>query len=130
MKKLYAIYHGYTQDGGYGDGIWAEDHVGTVYATEDEINAYIEKYNKPEVYEKPYDELTCHHVRAEEIVIADSLNDVKPYGEDDWGGDCIKKYKLNQEFDKKYGHHWQFGERREEIYPLYLEAMEKLSEED
>ena len=39
MKKLYAIYHQYAVDGGYGDAIFQEDHVGTVYATEEEIRA-------------------------------------------------------------------------------------------
>lgn len=49
MKKPYAIYHQHDVDNGYGDAIFQEDHVETVYVTEEEIQAFVEKWDHPEV---------------------------------------------------------------------------------
>lgn len=129
-KKLYAIYHGYSVDGGYGDAIWEEEMTGLVWATQNEIDAYVKKYNKPVVYDHPYDDLVCHGIRAEEAAIDESLDQVKPYGEHDYYGQWARKYVVKQEFDKKYGHDWMWGDDRDKINPLYLEAMKKAEEEE
>lgn len=81
-KNLYAIYHGVDVDGGFGDAVCTEDMVGLAWATEDEVKAYIEKWNKPEVYDIPYSELFCHMVRVERVTVLDDISLVKPYSTD------------------------------------------------
>ena len=80
-KALWAIYGGEDVDGGYGDAIPTSWHIATVLATEDEIEAFVKKWNKPEVYDIPYDSLECHRVYAERIEIVD-LESVIPYSTD------------------------------------------------
>lgn len=81
-KNLYAIYHRVDVDGGFGDAVPTEDMVGLAWATEDEVKAYIEKWNKPEIYDIPYSELFCHKVRVERATALDDISLVKPYSTD------------------------------------------------
>lgn len=129
-KNLYAIFHGYDEDGGFGDAVWVENLTGVVWATDEEIAAYLERYDKPEVYDHPYADLTCHSLRAEKLSIAENLDQLKPYGEEDYFGVLIKQYAVREEFKEKYGDNWLFGDDREKIMPLYLEALEKAREEN
>lgn len=84
-KKLYAIYHTYDTDGGFGDAIPQTDHVATVMATEEEIKEFLDKWCKPEVYEHPYADLSCHYVHAEPVEVVE-LAACEPYSTDpdDW----------------------------------------------
>ena len=50
------IEHVYDVDGGFGDAVTEREAIGVV-DTEEEADAYIEKYSHPIVYDKPYDEL-------------------------------------------------------------------------
>ena len=79
---LYIIKHCYDVDGGFGDAVAQETVVGTAMATEEQIKAYIEKWNKPRIYDKPYCALYDHSVRAEKIEVSD-LDSIVPYDEDD-----------------------------------------------
>lgn len=128
-KKLYAIYHGYSVDGGYGDAVWTEEMTGLVLATQDEIDAYINKYHDPIVYDHPYDDLVCHNLRAEEMTVADSLEQVKPYGETDYYGKEAHEYAVTKEFEQKYGYNWMWSEDCDRIFVLYNEAIDKVNEE-
>lgn len=94
-KNLYAIYHGADEDGGFGDAVWTENMVGLAWATEDEVKAYIEKWDKPEVYDIPYSELICHVVRVERVTALDDISLVKPYSTDpdDYYNRSIKRVK-------------------------------------
>ena len=93
-KKLWNIFHCYGTDGGFGDYIPQEDHVGTVEATEEEIKEFLEKWDKPEVYEKPYAELDCHAVRAVPVEVVE-LKGFEPYSTDpeDWFNRRIREMK-------------------------------------
>jgi len=80
-KKLYAIHHCYDEDGGFGDAIPQDNTVGFIMATEQEIQAFVQKWNQPEVYDRPFADLTCHSIWAEEVAISD-ISDFKPYDTD------------------------------------------------
>ena len=70
-KFLWNIVHEYDVDGGFGDAICKEARIATVYATTEEIKAFIAKYDKPYEYDHPYAALYCHGVRADEITPVD-----------------------------------------------------------
>lgn len=77
------------------------------WATEDEVKAYVEKWNKPEIYDIPYDELTCHTVRVECINVADDISLIEPYSTDpedlynEMIGRAKEKMKQIEELNKK-----------------------------
>lgn len=124
-KKLYAIYHGVDEDGGYGDAVYTANMMGIVRATEEEIEAYIAKWNKPIVYDHPYDDLSCHNVYAEEVVVA-NLDELNPYGEGDYYGLQAKEYEFRKAFNAQYGDRWNYSDKRDELYELYFKGMEEI----
>lgn len=124
-KKLYAIYHGVDEDGGYGDAVYTENMIGIVKATEEEIKAYIEKWNKPIVYDHPYADLSCHNVYAEEISVA-NLDELNPYGEGDYYGLRAKEYEFKKAFDAQHGYRWYYSDKRDELYELYFKGLEEI----
>lgn len=65
-KTVYAVFHIYDVDGGFGDAINQEDFV---FATEDKEAAegYVEKHSNPHVYSVPYDSLMCGELVIREI---------------------------------------------------------------
>lgn len=93
-KKLWNIYHCYGADGGFGDYVPQTVNVGTVEATEDEIKDFVDKWDQPEIYDKPYDELDCHHVYAEPVEVV-ALSGFEPYSTDpeDWFNQGIREMK-------------------------------------
>lgn len=92
-KKLYAIYHIYDEDGGFGDAVCIRDMVGVVWATKEELDAFLKQWDKMEVYDIPYATLTCHAIEAEAIEPTD-ISQFKPYSTDpdDWFNRGIKEY--------------------------------------
>lgn len=100
-KKLYAIYHVFDYGLEYGDALHTEELSGYVLATDDEIKDFIEKWNKPIVYDIPYDELRCHGIRTEEVSIFDKdISEFEPYDkyEDPVWGDRISKYDVRKQY--------------------------------
>ena len=91
MKKLYMILHIYDVDGGYGDSVTVEKTL-CVTENEQEAQEYVKKYSKPEVYEKPYDELYCHELIIKEIEFKPLDMNTNPF-ENDWFSESIKDYK-------------------------------------
>lgn len=57
-NKIFAVYHEYYVDGGFGDGVQKED---ILFVTTDENVAkeFVEKNSNEHVYDIPYDSLTC-----------------------------------------------------------------------
>ena len=121
-KDIWAIFHCYDTDGGFGDAIPQENMVGACMATEEEINEFLKKWDKPEVYDRPYADLVCHSVRVERIKLAE-LKDIQPYGIDDYFDFGIKKYKLDQKYKEKYGDNFCFNnpEAKEEYRKELIE---------
>ena len=97
-KKLYAIYHNYDEADEYGDSVYVSLMVGVLSATEQEIKEFLDKWDKPEVYDTPYDSLVCHSVRAEEIKILD-ISSLQPYSTDP--NNCFNRGITEQK--AKYG---------------------------
>lgn len=124
-KEFWAIYHGYSVDGGYGDAVWEEEMVGVVSATENEIQEFIEKYNNPIVYDHPYDDLVAHCIRAEKIKIAD-ISEIKPYGENDYYGQQAREYQLRVKYDEEYGPNWMWSEKRSEISQKFYAELDAI----
>lgn len=93
-KKLWNIFHAYDVDGGFGDPVGVEDLVATVEATDDEIKEFVEKWNKPECYEKPYCYMECHRVYTREVQVK-TLQGLEPYSTDpdDWMNRGIQDLK-------------------------------------
>lgn len=126
-KSLWAIYHEYDLDGGYGDAIPSSEMVGIVMATNDEIADFIKKYNKPIVYDKPYNELCCHVIRVEKIDIIYSLDEVKPYGPDDYYGERAEEYQLDKKFEETYGEDWVFKDEDGKLHELRRKEMDDIA---
>ena len=80
--SMYIIKHVYDVDGGFGDAIGKEDVVGIVECTKEQIDKFIEKYDKPVVYDEPYMGLVCHILIAEEVTVT-TLDEIEkdPYND-------------------------------------------------
>lgn len=124
-KKFYAIFHGVDEDGGFGDAVYTENMMGVVEATREEIDAFVEKWNKPTVYDEPYAQLTCHNVRAEEIKICDPST-LNPYGKDDCYGLFAKLHEFKEAFEAQHGDRWNYSNKRDELYELYFKGQEEI----
>lgn len=83
MKKLFDIYHRYDVDNGYGDATSVDEKVATVFETQEAIDEFVKKWNKPRVYKTSYDKLYEHEVYARESSVKD-LKDVIPYEGERW----------------------------------------------
>ena len=68
MDKIYQVVHEYDADGGFGDAIWQRDVV-AVFENEDDAKAFVERFAKPHVYDKPYDYLCCGSLTINEVEI-------------------------------------------------------------
>ena len=79
-SHLWAVYHCYDEDGGFGDAVSVRDLVGIAKASLLEKEEFLEKWDKPEVYAQPYADLHYHGVEIEEVIIADNIFDLVPYG--------------------------------------------------
>ena len=77
-KDFYAIKHGYDVDGGFGDAVTVSNLVGVVFASKEEIDKFLKKWDKPEVYDRPYADLYHHCVSANKLEIAE-LDTLVPY---------------------------------------------------
>ena len=92
--KVYLIKHCYDTDGGFGDAVYQED---VMFATTNKelAEAYVEKYDNPVVYDKPYAELYHHGLCIEEMELNDPDLSVDPWAKepkepdfgDDWDDD-------------------------------------------
>ena len=79
MKKLWNIYHVYDVDGGCGDAVEVRQLVGTILATDEDIDKFVEHWNHPRVYDKPYADLTEHTIVKEEVKIVEHIAEFEPY---------------------------------------------------
>lgn len=61
-------------DGEFGDAIPVESSLCIVEGTEEEIEAYCEKYNMPTVYAVPYAQLFCGRLKYSKLPEEGSLN--------------------------------------------------------
>lgn len=78
-KKLWSIEHEMDDDSGHGDAIQTRYCVAIVEATKEEIDAFLEEWDRPRIYDRPYDNLMEHHITATPIEIVKDLSKVEPY---------------------------------------------------
>lgn len=86
---MYIIEHCFDVDGGFGDAVPVRTTIGCV-ETEEEANAYIEKWSNPEIYDKPYADLEHKRLEAKEIKPLDINKD--PFGKGSPWGDYNYHY--------------------------------------
>ena len=65
MSK-FAVFHIFDVDGGFGDAI-AQKEIICIFDTEEEANAFKAKYEKPHVYDCPYQSLECGILEVMEL---------------------------------------------------------------
>lgn len=63
---MFGVFHKYDVDGGFGDAISERDLI-CVFKTAEEANDFVEKYEKPHVYDVPYCELWCGTLEVQEL---------------------------------------------------------------
>lgn len=80
--KIYIISELYDVDGGFGDAI---TQTYPMFATKNKelAEAYVEKYNNPVVYEKPYDELYHHGLEITEMELEEPDLNVDPWKDEE-----------------------------------------------
>ena len=93
--KIYNVYHEYDVDGGFGDAIPRSDLVAT-FVSENDAKAFVEKYSKPIVYDRPYNELWCNSlVISETEIITSAEFDInkrpEEYGTTWWGNEYFEE---------------------------------------
>ena len=73
--KVYAVYHLYDVDGGYGDAVPSENCVG-IFERESDAQAFVDKCHNPRVRDKPYAELECGYldIREMNVITHDEFN--------------------------------------------------------
>lgn len=62
-------------DGGFGDAIPVESPLCVIEGTEEEVEAYCNKYSMPTVYDVPYDQLYCGRLKYSKLPKEGSLNE-------------------------------------------------------
>ena len=76
MAKIYTVTHVYGQDGGFGDYVECSDLV-CVCSTKEKAEEIVNKYAKPHIYDRPYDDLDCGRLNIEEIELDKLLYEEK-----------------------------------------------------
>lgn len=74
MNFVYLVQHAYDQDGGFGDAVPCCDVV-AAFSTEEKANDFVEKYNKPHVYDVPYSCLECGMLFVEKVSIDKDIDE-------------------------------------------------------
>lgn len=64
--KIFGVFHIFDVDGGFGDAIPQEDLICT-FNSEEEAKNFIKKYEKPHVYDIPYQSLECGKLELREL---------------------------------------------------------------
>ena len=63
---MYAVYHCYDVDGGFGDAI-SKSEIIAIFQTKELANTYATRWNDPHIYSKPYDKLVCGLLEVREL---------------------------------------------------------------
>jgi hypothetical protein len=83
---LYQIFHEYDVDGGFGDPISRSELVAVVDATQEQIDKFLEEWDKPRIYDHPYGDLYEHGITVKPLTAIKKIEDVTPYDPEtrDW----------------------------------------------
>ena len=93
--KVYQVVHNYDVDGGFGDAIRSFDTIVT-FANKADAENFVEKYEKPHVYDIPYDDLWCGDLEIVELTV---LTSVPEYNDEDLWWRCNKVIEIDDDDD-------------------------------
>ena len=65
---IYQGIHYYDEDGGFGDAVQCSKVVGT-FENKDDAKAFVSKFSKPIIYDRPYSDLRCGYLEVKEVNI-------------------------------------------------------------
>ena len=71
--KVYAVYHIYDVDGGFGDPVYQDECICILKDKEDAL-ALKEKLHNPRVYDVPYSQLYCGEIEIREMKVIKHKN--------------------------------------------------------
>ena len=100
MEDLYAVYHVYDVDGGFGDAVPTETCLGIIEG-EEEAKAYVAKYSKPKVYAVPYGKLYHHGLSYRPITRLDTSK--SPFDDEEKNDEYQSQYRTLLEKYRKTG---------------------------
>lgn len=82
-KKMFNVFHGHDVYAGdeFGGCIYTEDYVGTVVATDEEIEEFLKKWHRPKQYGSTYGYAMRHHYIIAQQVAIEDINSLKPYSD-------------------------------------------------
>ena len=85
MAKIYQVFHDYGTDGGFGDYI-PESELVMTFARYEDAKAFVDRFAKPHIYERPYASLDCGDLNIVEsdIIGPGELNLDEVSTEDFW----------------------------------------------
>ena len=63
---MYGVFHHFDTDGGFGDAIRQEELI-CVFEDLEMAEAFKKKYERPHIYETPYDDLECGELIIKEL---------------------------------------------------------------
>ena len=72
--EIYRVIHDYDIDGGFGDAVSKQEIV-TSFFNEEDAHAFIEKYEKPHVYDVPYSSLECGMLSVRAVQVYNSIEE-------------------------------------------------------
>lgn len=92
MGKIYQVLHLLDVDGGFGDAISTSEVLYTFTRKED-ADKFVERYNNPHVYDKPYAELWGGCLEIHEMDVIDSFDSLPElqWDKDAWIPRLIEK---------------------------------------
>ena len=61
--------------------MYVEDYIRTVVATDEEIEEFLQKWNKPKQYASTYGYAMMHHYVVARPVVMENICSVKPYSD-------------------------------------------------
>lgn len=73
MKRIYTVLERYDVDGGFGNSVPCEREIYT-FAHKEDAEKFVEKYNNPHIYARPYASLRCGYLFIIEREIVDSFD--------------------------------------------------------
>ena len=71
---VYNVIHHYDTDGGYGDAIPCEEVIAT-FSSYEVAKKFVERYNNPHVYDRPYADLECGLLGIKESNVFNSFDE-------------------------------------------------------
>ena len=73
--KVFAVFHDYGTDGGFGDYVPVSDLI-AIFSSREKAEEFVKKFSKPHIYDRPYCDLDCGNLQIGEVTV-DEIPDEK-----------------------------------------------------